>query len=340
MKIVIVTDAWLPQVNGVVTTLLNVIDIIKKDHTVTVVDPSQFFTIPTPRYPELRLAINPWKLRKKLDELEFDAIHIATEGPLGLFARNYCEFRDLKYTTSYHTDWPNFIHRFYKIPKKWTAKFMSFIHRNAEYTLTTTQGMKNELEQIGLKNLMVWGRGVDSDIFNNEVKVHRGDKPLLITVNRVSFEKNIEAFCELAYNTNYDCVVVGDGPARKSLEKKYPSVDFVGYKKGKELAKWYAGADVMVFPSKVDTFGLVMIEAMSCGTPVAGYPVRGPIDVIDDGETGFMHNSLEIAVEKCIKLKKASNEFATSPITRIAREKFTWNKCAEIFVDTLVNKNR
>jgi len=328
MKVVVVTDAWLPQVNGVVTTLSNIMKNLP-EHEFTVIDPSQFKTISAPKYPELKLAYNPWQLKTKLDALEFDAIHIATEGPLGLFARNYCESRQVNYTTSYHTDWPNFINKFYGVPCSWTMWWMKLIHKNAKRILATTHSMKKELEQAGLQNLVVWGRGVDQSIFTDEVKIKRGKRPLLISVNRVSFEKNIEAFCELSTNTEWDCVVVGDGPARASLEKKYPNVEFVGYKHGKELAKWYAGADVKVFPSRVDTFGLVMIEAMSCGTPVAGFPCRGPVDVIDQGVTGYMHESLEVAVQQCLKLD-------TDTIKRTAKQKFTWSKCAEIFANNLI----
>lgn len=297
MNIALITDAWQPQVNGVVRTWQQVIARIEADgHTVTVIHPGLFRTFCAPKYPEINLAILPGRrVRHMLDELEPDAIHIATEGPLGIAARRYCARRRLPFTTSYHTKFPQYLKSYFRIPESWTYRFMRWFHNPAGTTLVPTQSCVDELVDHGLTGLLTWSRGVDVQQFKPEPRdaLEHLPRPVFLYAGRVAVEKNIEAFLKLDLPGSK--VVVGDGPIREELAKQYPSVYWAGYQFGDDLARHYASADVFVFPSRTDTFGVVMLEAGACGLPVAAYPVTGPIDVVRQGITGVLDDDLRAA---------------------------------------------
>lgn len=328
MRIALITDAWLPQVNGVVTTLGHVVRQLEAmGDEVLVVQPQLFRTYPCPRYPEIRLAWAPGrKVRALLREFAPEAIHIATEGPLGIAARLHCGRRGLRFNTSYHTQFPQYLRRYAGIPEGWTYRVMRWFHGRANATLVPTNRVKDELDAHGFTNVRVWTRGVDTDLFRpGDKSFLEGERPLSLYVGRIAREKNIEAFLEAEVpGTKY---LVGDGPARASLEKQYPAARFVGVKKGEDLARHYAAADVFVFPSRTDTFGVVMLEAMACGVPVAAYPVTGPIDVVSPGVSGSLNEDLATAMREALKIDPAS-------CLRYAQG-FSWRRCAEMFREAL-----
>ena len=273
-----VTDAWEPQTNGVVRTLQNVIARLRdRGMDILVVEPGAFRTFPCPGYPEVRLVANPWRLGDLLERWAPDMVHLATEGPLGLAARAYLTRRRLSFTTSLHTKFPEYVSARLPVPVDWGYAYLRWFHRPAARVLVTTESHRRELEDRHLSHLVVWGRGVDTELFRPMPRAPRS-KPRLLYVGRVSVEKNVEAFLEL--DVDAEKIVVGDGPQRAELERRYPSARWLGYLRGPALVRCYADADVFVFPSRTDTFGLVMLEAMACGTPVAAYPVTGPVDVV------------------------------------------------------------
>ncbi len=325
MRIVLITDAWFPQVNGVVRTW----DHTKQQcealgHRFEVIHPGLFNTIAAPKYPEIKLAVKPYRhVKHLLSYLEPDVIHVATEGPLGQAARRYCLKRELPFTTSYHTQFPQYFKRYFGAPESLSYAFIRRFHGKAKATLVPTPTVKRELDEHGFDNVVTWTRGVDTAMFKPEPRHDYGlPRPVFVYAGRVAAEKNIEAF--LALDLPGSKVVVGDGPARASLETKYPAVHWAGYRFGEELAAHYVGADVFVFPSKTDTFGVVMLEANACGLPVAAYPVTGPIDVVQPGRTGAMdhdltaacHAALDVPREGCIAYAKAH----------------TWRRVAELFL--------
>jgi glycosyltransferase involved in cell wall biosynthesis len=330
MNIIIVTDTW-NNVNGVVTTLKATIHELKsRGHTVKVIEPSQFFTIPMPKYPEVRLSIDVWKLGPMLEDA--DAIHIATEGPLGCAARWYCKVRKrrIPHNTSYHTKFPEYLKIHHGIPVGIGYWFIRLFHKFSHRVLVTTPTMKKELNDKGFKNLVVWNRGVDQKLFNPSYRSKApAFNPVLLCVSRVSYEKGLDDFCSI--KTDGTKILVGDGPYLLDLKKKYPDVIFTGYKHGEELAKYYANADVFVFPSKSDTFGVVMLEAIACGTPVAAYPVTGPIDVITSGVNGELDNDLNQAISKCLLLDR--------DIVTKSSNQFTWQACTDVFEKNLISTN-
>ena len=307
MKIMIATDAWLPQINGVVTTLSRVKHYLEMNsgQRVEVVEPGRFRNVPLPGYNEIRLAVDvAWKFKSIFEAIQPDAIHIATEGPIGLSARMYCVRYSIPFTTAVHTRFPEYINARIGLPVQWGYSMMRWFHKPAVATLVTTQTIRVELEEKGFKNLVVWGRGVDTELFSPRALPDR-PPPLrrLLYVGRVAVEKNLEAF--LALNVLGIKIVVGDGPARNKLSAKYPDVEWRGYLHGEDLADEYASADVFVFPSKTDTFGIVLLEALACGVPVAAYPVAGPKDIVQDGITGSLHPDLAIAIENCRSIYRA-----------------------------------
>lgn len=303
MKIAIVTDAWLPQTNGVVTTLSRTGECLRQlGNDVEFITPQAFRTIPLPTYSEIRLSLFPYaKLSRLLDEYEPDAIHIATEGTLGNAARKYCLRKRLKFTTAYHTQFPQYVRLRFPVPISVSYAFLRRFHRAAERTMVPTESQRQELIKWGFDNVVIWSRGVDVDLFTPRDKYFlQSSRPISMFVGRVAVEKNIEAFLDLNIpGTKY---VVGAGPDYETFQKKYPNVKFVGYKYGKELAQYIAAADVFVFPSRTDTFGLVMLEAMACGVPVAAFPVTGPIDVVKQGVTGVLDERLAEAVMGALEL--------------------------------------
>lgn len=330
MRIAIVTDAWRPQVNGVVRTLgYTGKELSAMGHEVRYVTPEQFRTVPCPSYPEIRLAILPGGgVRRALESYAPDAIHIATEGPLGASARRYCRQRGLAFTTSFHTQFPEYIRaRHLPVPLSWTYHWLRRFHAAASRTMVPTPAQRDRLLQRGFRNLVVWSRGVDTEVFTPGRRRHYElPRPIAVYVGRVAVEKNIEAF--LSLDLPGGKVVIGDGPALERLRAAYPRVQFTGALFGRELAAATAGGDVFVFPSLTDTFGLVMLEAMACGLPVAAFPVTGPIDVVSRGVSGVLDNDLRRAVLAALELRRED-------CVQYAR-RHTWRRCTEVFLASLV----
>lgn len=328
MRIAIVSDAWKPQVNGVVRTL----DTVRREvsalgHEVEMIGPDRFRTIPCPTYPEIPLAILPGRrMRRLLEGFRPDAIHIATEGPLGMAARRYCLRRGLPFTTAYHTRFPEYIRARFRFPVSWSYAILRRFHRPSRGVMVATRSIRRELEARGFRNIRDWSRGVDLALFRpRDVPPLEGERPILLFVGRVAVEKNIAAFLELDVpGTKY---VVGDGPQRASLAQRYPAARFLGARFGEALAATYAAADVFVFPSRTDTFGLVMLEAMACGLPVAAYPVPGPLDVVADERVGALDPDLATAVRLAQTRSRAD--------CRAHAEQFSWSNCARQFLGNL-----
>ena len=337
MKIIIATDAWKPQINGVVTTLGKMGDELSLlGHQVKYITPESFSTLPCPSYPSIRLAICPKnKVSRMLDEFKPDAVHIATEGPLGQAARTYCIKLNIKFTTSYHTQFPEYLRLRAPIPISWTYAFLRRFHEKAVCTMVPTPSQQQRLIDRGFSNVVVWSRGVDLELFRPGTKeIIDAPRPLSMYMGRVAVEKNIEAFLKLELPGTK--IIVGDGPDLASLRKKYPSVMFTGFKQGEELAQFLAAADVFVFPSLTDTFGLVMLEAMACGVPVAAFPVTGPIDVIVPGKTGELDNDLKKATLKALELNPTDCiEYARNNSWRNSAETF-FNYLEPIFPQTKI----
>ena len=331
-RILIVSDAWYPQINGVVRTLSSVRDRLRADgRAVLVIGPDITTTIPCPRYPEIRLAIAPGRrLRRLAEDFRPEAVHIATEGPLGMAARRLCRRRGWRFTTSWHTQFPLYLRRYAGVPTGLSYAWLRRFHSAAAATLAPTRSVKAELDDRGFGNVRTWTRGVDTALFGAVPPVELDlPRPICLYCGRVAVEKNIEAFLEADLPGSR--LVVGDGPARAALERKHPEAMWVGFKHGRELAAYYAAADVFVFPSRTDTFGVVMIEAMASGLPVAAYPVTGPIDVVRPGISGGLHEDLGTAVRMALQVDRES--------ARRATDVFTWERAAEIMLDTMVPVN-
>ncbi|BDX21367.1 glycosyl transferase [Polynucleobacter sp. TUM22923] len=328
MKIMIITDAWDPQVNGVVRTLKQTCaELLSMGHEVEMITPNDFTTIPCPTYPDISLSILPGRLvSKKIKAFAPDAIHIATEGPLGLSARSYAVKHRLPFSTAYHTRFPEYVKARIGIPLAWTYTFLRWFHGPSMAVMAPTIVVKKDLETYGFKNVVLWSRGVDLTIFKmQESKVLNTAHPIFLYVGRVAIEKNINAFLEIDLPGSK--WVVGDGPAMASIQEKYPNINYLGVLQQEALAKVYAAADVFVFPSKTDTFGLVLLEAMACGTPVAAYPVTGPIDVLGKSPAGAMHEDLRIACMQALKIPRE--------VARAHAEKFSWRAASEQFAKHL-----
>jgi glycosyltransferase involved in cell wall biosynthesis len=323
-KILIITDAWEPQVNGVVRTYQNTIHELEKNgKVVDVIHPYcvGFTRVKFPAYPEIELVINPWKMKQKIWVSLYEGwkIHIATEGPLGIYARML--LRKKEFTTCYHTQFPEFIQKRTKIPASVFYPFYRWFHNNARSTMVPTQTMCDMLISKGFTKVDVWSRGVDTKVFNPS----RRNKPshYIVCVSRVSKEKGLDDFCKLKGKK----VLVGDGPYLNELRKKFPEVDFVGTKVGVELAELVANADVFVFPSQTDTFGIVILEAIACGTPVASYEQPGPIEVINLMYNGMYSGNLAHNVEAC-KLINRAEVFESS-------KKWSWKQSTKQFLEII-----
>ena len=333
MKIALVTDAWEPQVNGVVRTLKNTACELKgMGHTVEFITPLEFRTIPCPTYPDIRLSLFPRRqVTRRLAALDPDAIHLSTEGPLGLAARHYAMATDTPFTTAYHTRFPEYIHARVGMPLSWSYAFLRWFHGPSRAVMAPTHVVKRDLEASGFRNVVLWSRGVDLDIFR-PMKVNRlkTEPPVFLYVGRVAVEKNIDAF--LALDLPGSKWVAGEGPALPAIRARYPDVHFLGVLRQEDLAEVYASADVFVFPSRTDTFGLVLLEAMACGLPVAAYPVTGPLDVIGDSKAGVMHEDLNIA---CLRALDIRREDAAAHA-----RKFSWRAATEQFVAHLYPRSR
>ena len=327
-KILIITDNLPDQINGVVTTYKNIEACALRDgYHVDYIHPGWFSYIDCPKYNEVKLSY-PRNMGKKIAQVAPDYIHIATEGPLGVWARKYLSICGIKHNTAYHTKFPEGLKKLFGIPESLTWRFVRWFHKHSGKVLTTTDSMVAELKAHGFGGEVIpWTRGVDRTIFTPDLREDVLAKYLLC-VSRVSKEKNLEKFFKLDY-PGYLKIMVGDGPMLEKYKKQYPDVHFTGAKRGKDLARYYANAEVFVFPSRWETFGIVMIEAMACGTPVAAYPCQGPEDVIDQAETGFMNDCLEDAVTACLQLNR----------DRVYKgsQRWTWEKAWEIFKDNLVS---
>lgn len=336
MRILIATDAWEPQVNGVVRTLTRVVSELQAiGHTVEVIHPGQFKTFPLPTYAEIKVAIGVYEpVQERFKAFEPEAIHIATEGPIGLAARRICVEWKLPFTTSYHTRFPEYVSARLPLPLAAGYAYMKWFHKPSGRLMVATPTMREELTRHGFRNISAWSRGVDTEAFHprreDEPDIFEGLKrPVFLYVGRVAVEKNIEAF--LALDLPGTKVVVGPGPQLEELREKYREVVFKGPKSGAELAAHYACADVFVFPSLTDTFGLVILEAMASGTPVAAYPAPGPIDLIPGSGAGVLAltatEGLREACLQCLQLDRKK--------VRAFAEKFSWRACAEDFVKNL-----
>lgn len=304
MKLLLATDAWDPQVNGVVRTLGEMVDGLRAmGHKVEVVATGDYPSVPLPSYAEIRVSVWLRGLNERIRDFDPDAVHIATEGPIGYFVRRFCLRNGYTFTTSFHTRFPEYIRDRLPVPLHLSYPPIRRFHMPAFRTLVPTPALKADLERRGFQHLEVWGRGVDTEMFTPDGRgTHRLPGNVYLNVGRVAPEKNLQAFLDLKLPGTR--VVVGDGPQLAQLKKQYPDVVFPGAKYGAELAAWYASADVFVFPSLTDTFGLVMLESLACGTPVAGFPVTGPLDVIEDGVTGYLDNDLSAAIGKAIELDR------------------------------------
>ena len=328
MKVMIVTDAWKPQVNGVVTTLDKIGEgLTRLGHETRFVTPQLFKSIPCPTYPEIRLSLLPYAgVRREIEAFAPDAIHIATEGPLGLAARSYCLKHKVAFTSAFHTRFAEYVHARIRIPVDLTYRWLRNFHAPSRALMVPTPSVQRDLEARGFTNTVAWTRGVDSETFSPGARDALVDRrPIFLYVGRVAVEKNIEAFLKLDLpGTKW---VVGEGPMRAQLERRYPHVQFAGIKTPAELARYYRAADVFVFPSLTDTFGLVMLESLACGMPVAAFPVLGPVDVIGDGGAGILHENLAIA---CIRALDIPREKA-----RHFAEQFSWGKSIDQFARNL-----
>jgi len=330
MRIVLVTDAWAPQVNGVVRTLQAITALLKRwGHEMLVISPGDFRSLPCPTYPEIRLALARGQVvASRIEAFAPDAVHIATEGPLGLAARRHCMTQGRPFTTAYHTQFPDYLAKRTGLPAALFWNYITWFHRPSAGIMVATEGVRQELRDHGLTRLHEWSRGVDLSAFAPGIEppdlYWSLPRPIQLYVGRVAVEKNIEAFLRCSHPGSK--VVVGDGPALARLRRKFPHAHFLGKQAGAELAACYAGADVFVFPSKTDTFGLVMIEALACGTPVAAFPVTGPIDILTQ-DCGAMDDNLDAAITRALTLdREACVEHA---------RKFTWEASARQFLEAL-----
>lgn len=329
MKILTVTDAWHPQVNGVVRTIeATNRELARAGHEVQVISPQSFFTIACPGYSEIRLSLLPYRrLARMVRAFAPDAVHIATEGPLGLAARRYCLSHHIAFTTAYHTRFPQYLKAMYGIPEVWVYRFLRWFHRPARFMLTPTAHIERELVQWGIGNFARWTRGVDLDVFHPIAEpspfIQGSSRPIFLFVGRVSVEKNIDAFLDLDLPGTK--IVAGVGPELELLRDRHPEVRFLGILSREELARLYSSVDVFVFPSRTDTFGLVLLEALACGTPVAAYPVQGPLDVVGGSGVAVLDEDLRRAALAALRIDRHA--------CRIYAERFSWAAATQQFLE-------
>jgi glycosyltransferase involved in cell wall biosynthesis len=327
MRILVATDAWHPQVNGVVRTLAMTAEAAKAlGAEISFLTPQSFRTFALPSYRDLRVAL-PYqaKIARLVADARPDCIHIATEGPIGLLVRRYCRKHAFPFTTSFHTRFPEYISARLPIPESWSWAALRAFHGPSQAVMAATPALAAELRTKGFRNVVLWPRGVDTSLFHPRTVDLGLPRPVFLCVGRVAVEKNLEAFLDLDLPGSK--LIVGDGPARASLERKYPKAVFLGAQRGEALAQAYAGADVFVFPSKTDTFGLVLLEALASGLPVAAFPVTGPRDVIGAAPVGALDDDLRAACLAALRVSpQACLEFAA---------KHTWEDSARAFVGTI-----
>ncbi len=320
--IVVVTDTF-QQTNGVSTTYKNLRRVAKtRNIRCRVIHPSLFRWIPLPFYPEIQLTIQPIRLWRTLNRMQPSQLHIATEGLMGLVARGWCQLNRKPFTTSYHTRFPEYLAVMCKLPPRWAYAYLRWFHRHATATFVTTESMRAALLAQGFQHLVLWSRGVSENLIQPSVDLPMGQKLRVLNVGRVSREKNLDALC--VYQDDFEITIVGDGPYLNTLKQRYPRVNFVGYQYGQALANYYASHDVFAFPSRTDTFGIVMIEALCNGLPVAAFNVIGPRDVVENGFNGMLHEDLKRAIEHSHRLDRAA-------IRAKARSLWRWGNCFETF---------
>ncbi|MGB3809870.1 MAG: glycosyltransferase family 1 protein [Parvibaculum sp.] len=332
LRIVVVSDAAPPQVNGVVRTLGELKrHLTAMGHEVTSITPDQFSTLPMPSYPEIRLALFPGRrIARMIEAANPHAIHIATEGPLGLAARNYCVKRGLAFSTSFHTRFGEYLHARIGFPLRWSYTFLRWFHAPAATIMVATTSLQKELEERGFGRPSIWSRGVDTELFRPRPELQGEhylglERPVYLYVGRVAVEKNIDAFLQTELPGTK--MIVGEGPRLEHLRRRHPQAHFTGALFGEDLAKAYAAADCFVFPSRTDTFGLVLIEALASGTPVAAYPVQGPLDVIGTEPVAALDEDLKAACLLSIRTPRGdARQFAL---------RFSWQACAQQFLSNL-----
>jgi glycosyltransferase involved in cell wall biosynthesis len=314
MRVLIATDAWHPQVNGVVRTLTSLAANARKlGVDITFLTPEGFPSMPVPTYPNLRLALpSPRGIARRIEAARPDAIHIATEGSIGYLVRRYCINRGLPFTTSYTTRFPEYISARAPIPERWIYALLRRFHAAATVTMVSTPSLMAEFAERGFKNLGMWTRGVDTDLFKPERAIDLGlPRPIFACVGRIAVEKNLEAF--LSLDLPGSKIVIGQGPQEAELRRRFPDAKFLGLLDEKVLPAYLAGSDVFVFPSKTDTFGVVQLEALACGVPVAAYPVPGPRDVVGQDPVGVLHEDLRAACMGALHVsRQACRAFALS----------------------------
>lgn len=328
MKILLISDAWQPQVNGVVRTLENTsAELELMGHEVLVIGPDRFRTVPMPGYREIPLSVLPGRrLEGLIEALLPDCIHIATEGPLGQAARRWCLHHGVVFTTSYHTRFPEYLRLRAPVPTRWTYAWLRRFHGAAHRTMVRTRTQKKELATRGFQHLEVWPGGVDTQLFRpRKERALRLPGPIALYSGRVAREKSLDDFLSTSFPGSK--VIVGDGPERAALQARFPEAHFLGYHHGESLARLVASADVFVFPSRTDTLGLVMLEAMACGVPVAAFPVPGPQDVVLEGVSGCLDHNLAEAMERALSLDRTA--------CRTFAGEFSWRHCSQIFANLI-----
>ncbi len=328
MRIAIVTDAWYPQENGVVRVLGTLVERLEKaGHQLLIIEPGQFRCIPCPSYPQIPLALLPGsKVRRLLDEFRPEAVHVATEGPLGRAARAYCRKKGHPFTTAYHTKFPEYIQARTHLPLSWLYGIIRDFHAPSSAVMVPSPNVFRELEHWKFRNLRHWSHGVDTELFHPQPKdAFDLPRPLFMYVGRVTVEKNLPAFLDLDLPGSK--VVVGSGPSRDQLMARYPQAHFVQAQGDQQLARFFAAADVFVFPSRTDTFGLVMLEALASGVPVAAFPVSGPLDVLDGSQAGVLDHDLKAAALKALDIDPA--------VCRAHAQRFSWDRVADEFLSFL-----
>ncbi len=333
MRIALVTDAWQPQINGVVTTLLELVARLReRGHEIVLIEPSGFGRFRCPGYRELELAWRPAReVERRLDAAQADVIHIATEGPLGAAARRYCVRRGLAFTTAFHTRFPDILAKALGIPQRWGYAWFRRFHAPAAAVMVPTEGMLRILQGHGFANARRWSHGVDLKLFcPTPGVVPPAPRPVFLYVGRVSYEKNLDAF--LSLDLPGSKVVYGTGPLRQRLQARYPGVHWHGLVPREALPAIYSAADVFVMPSRSETFGLVMLEAMACGTPVAAFPVEGPLDVVGDSDGGVLHEDLREAALQALELSRNA--------ARARALQFDWNQVCEEFLSLVVHAHQ
>lgn len=332
MRILVATDAWRPQVNGVVRTYERLSEaMVPLGIELDFVTPAEFRTLPCPTYPEIRLSlVGPRRMAQRIEQAAPDYIHIATEGPIGIMVRSYCRKLHRPFTTSYHTRFPEYVAARFPVRESWVYALQRRFHNAGNGIMVATPSLCRDLKARGFKPILPWSRGVDTELFRpRNARLFGSAEPVFLYVGRVAVEKNIEAFLKLDLPGRK--AVVGDGPQLSMLKARYPDVHFAGPKQGEDLACHYASADVFVFPSLTDTFGIVLLEALASGLPVAAFPVTGPIDVVGSAKVGVLDEDLGVAARAALDIDRQA--------CRAHALKFSWARCASQFLDNILTAN-